>query len=81
MPPAGRPALSSKFEKYAGDLRQKKTITPDYLTHLKKSNHGEEAFITIRNHHLPIIERNLWEQTQAELARRARRPSLSVWHV
>lgn len=68
-------------EKYAGDLCQKKTITPDYLTHLKKSNHGEEAFITIRNHHLPIIERNLWEQTQAELARRARRPRLSVWHV
>ena len=31
-----------KNEKYVGDLIQKKTITPDYLTHAKKANHGEE---------------------------------------
>ena len=60
-------------EKYAGDLCQKKTITPDYLTHRKASNHGEEEFIFIKNHHPPIIDRELWERTQAELARRARR--------
>lgn len=29
-------------EKYVGDLVQKKTFTPDYLTHEKKCNHGEE---------------------------------------
>lgn len=67
-----------KNEKYVGDLRQKKTITPDYLTHLKKSNHGEEAFITITDHHIPIIERELWNRTQAELARRSRRRPLKA---
>lgn len=60
-------------EKYVGDLCQKKTITPDYLTHLKKSNHGEESFITITDHHAPIIDRELWNRTQEELARRSRR--------
>lgn len=59
-----------KNEKYVGDLVQKKTITPDYLTHAKKYNHGEEAFICIQNHHEPIINRDLWNLVQEELARR-----------
>lgn len=57
-------------EKYCGDLKQKKTYTPDYLTHQKKYNRGEEAFVWIRNHHEPIIERALWEEAQREIARR-----------
>ena len=56
-------------EKYAGDLVQKKTCTPDYLTHKKKCN--KEGRIYIHNHHEPIIDRSLWEKTQAELERRA----------
>lgn len=60
-------------EKYVGDLRQKKTITPDYLTHLKKSNAGEEEFIFIKNHHSPIIDRELWAETQKTLNQRSRR--------
>lgn len=48
-----------KNEKYCGDLKQKKTFTPDYLTHQKKYNHGEEEFVFIRNHHEPIIDREL----------------------
>ena len=59
-----------KNEKYAGDLVQKKTITPDYLTHAKKYNHGEEEMICIKNHHEPIIERELWNLVQEELAKR-----------
>lgn len=58
-------------EKYVGDLCQKKTITPDYLTHGKKYNHGEEEMVYIRDHHQPIIDRELWERTQAELERKA----------
>lgn len=57
-------------EKYCGDLKQKKTITPDYLTHQKKYNHGEEAFVFLKNHHEPIVDRALWEAAQRELARR-----------
>ena len=54
-------------EKYVGDLVQKKTYTPDFLTHEKKSNKGEVPRITIVNHHEPIISRDLWELTQQRL--------------
>ena len=57
-------------EKYVGDLVQKKTYTPDYLTHAKKYNHGEEPLVKIQDHHEPIIDRELWNIVQAELARR-----------
>ena len=57
-------------EKYVGDLCQKKTITPNYLTHQKKYNRGEEKMICLNNHHEPIIDRDLWERTQTELSRR-----------
>lgn len=59
-----------KNEKYCGDLCQKKTITPDYLTHQKKYNHGEEEMVYLRNHHEPIVSRELWEEAQREMARR-----------
>lgn len=58
-------------EKYAGDLCQKKTITPNFLTHAKKYNHGEEAMIYIKDHHEPIIGRDLWNRTQAQLQQRS----------
>ena len=54
-------------EKYCGDLIQKKTITPNYLTHESKRNKGEEEFIVIKNHHEPIISRELFERAQDEL--------------
>lgn len=57
-------------EKYCGDLRQKKTITPDYLTHRKQYNHGQEPFVFLQDHHEPIISRQLWLQAQRELDRR-----------
>lgn len=76
---AGNPKWSNshivkilKNEKYAGDLVQKKTITPDYLTHEKKYNHGEEKMVVIENHHEPIIGRELWNIVQAELNSRKR---------
>lgn len=62
-------------EKYVGDLCQKKTFTPDYLTHKKKYNYGEEEKIYIKEHHEGIIDRDLWDRTQAELERRS--PSAS----
>ncbi|MBM6896380.1 recombinase family protein [Pseudoflavonifractor capillosus] len=72
-----------KNEKYVGDLIQKKSYTPDYLTHQKKSNHGEEPLITLRNHHTPIISRALWTQVQQEIKRRGKRAqsSHSVHHT
>lgn len=58
-------------EKYVGDLCQQKTRTPDYLTHAKKYNHGEEEMIYLKDHHEPIIDRDLWDRTQEELKRRS----------
>ena len=49
-------------EKYCGDLVQKKNITPNYLDHKKKCTHGEEEFVIIRNHHEPIISREMFDK-------------------
>ncbi len=61
-----------KNEKYCGDLIQKKTYTPDYLTHQKKYNHGQEAMVILRDHHEPILDRATWEAAQQERMRRCR---------
>ncbi len=58
-------------EKYCGDLIQKKTYTPNYLNHEKKPNHGAEERVVLRNHHPPIVSRQLFEQAGQKLARRA----------
>lgn len=58
-------------EKYVGELIQKKTFTPNYLTHEKKSNRGEEEYVTLHKHHKSIIDRELFELAQRELARRS----------
>lgn len=62
-------------EKYCGDLVQKKTYTPDYLTHEKKSNHGQEDYIIVRNHHTPIIPRATFEAAGRILDTRAAAPA------
>ncbi len=58
-------------EKYCGDLIQKKTYTPDFLTHEKKYNRGEEEFVIIRNHHEPIISREMFEEANRILDERS----------
>ena len=70
-----------KNEKYVGDLVQKKTYTPDYLTHIKKYNHGAEPKVTLTGHHEPIIDRELWNAVQEELTRRNRHGTLSSGHA
>ena len=69
-----------KNEKYVGDLVQKKSITPDYLTHEKKRNKGEEELVVIENHHEPIIDRDLWNLVQCELKKRDRHGALGAGH-
>ena len=57
-----------KNEKYCGDLIQKKTYTPDYLTHEKKYNHGKEPLVELKDHHESIIDRETWQAVQRELS-------------
>jgi DNA invertase Pin-like site-specific DNA recombinase len=59
-----------KNPKYAGILKQKKTITTNYLSHKRKINRGEEAYITIENNHVPIISKEIFDRTQKEIVRR-----------
>jgi DNA invertase Pin-like site-specific DNA recombinase len=58
-------------EKYCGDLVQKKTFTPDYLSHDKKYNHGEEEFVILKNHHEPIISREVFQKANEILDSRS----------
>lgn len=58
-------------EKYCGDLIQKKTYTPDYLTHEKRYNYGEEEYVIVTNHHVPIVTREMFNQVQVILDSRA----------
>ena len=51
-------------EKYCGDLVQKKTYTPDFLSHEKKYNRGQEEFVIIKDHHEPIISRELFDKAK-----------------
>ncbi|MDE6588957.1 MAG: recombinase family protein, partial [Oscillospiraceae bacterium] len=69
-----------KNEKYVGDLVQKKTITPDYLSHTKKYNHGEEELVVIHDHHEPIIDRELWDIVQDEMKKRNRKGDYDGGH-
>ena len=59
-----------KNEKYCGDLVQQKTYTPDYLTHAKKRNKGEMDFVVLKDHHEPIISREMFDAVQEEIKRR-----------
>ena len=54
-------------EKYCGDLVQKKTYTPDFLSHEKKYNRGQEEFVIIKDHHEPIISRELFDKANSIL--------------
>lgn len=60
-----------KNEKYVGDLCQKKSCTPNYLTHKKISNPDKTSMIYLHDHHEAIVDRDLWNQTQKQLKLRS----------
>lgn len=51
-------------EKYVGDLTMQKTITVDMLAHKVVKNEGIAKQFHIKDHHVPIIERNVWDEVQ-----------------
>lgn len=69
-----------KNEKYVGDLVQKKTFTPNFLTHEKKTNMGQEPIISISDHHEGLIPRDLWDQAQSVLYKRSRKRGEGTSH-
>lgn len=54
-------------EKYVGDLRTNKTYTVNSLTHQKKANKGEANSYYFTNHHVPIVDREVWLSVQKKL--------------
>ena len=58
-------------EKYVGDLLQKKFVTPDFLTHKKVLNKGQEEQVLLRDHHEAVIDRTTWDAVQWELTLRS----------
>ena len=58
-------------EKYCGDLVQKKTYTPDFLSHEKKYNQGQEEFVILKDHHEPIISREMFDEANRILDERS----------
>lgn len=69
-----------KNEKYVGDLVQKKTYTPDYLSHEKHANRGQVPMIRMENHHEPIISREIWDLAQDRMRRSNKHGEGAVGH-
>lgn len=57
-------------EKYAGDALLQKSYTTNYLTGETKMNEGEIPQYYVKNNHDPIIDREIFDLVQAEVARR-----------
>lgn len=60
-----------KNEKYAGDVILQKTYTLDCISHKAVKNNGERPKYLVSDAHTPIIDRDTFNLTQQELARRA----------
>ena len=58
-------------EKYAGDTLLQKYYTEDFLTHKIVKNTGQLPQYYVRNHHEPIVPREIFRQVQEEMKRRA----------
>lgn len=60
-----------KNEKYMGDVLLQKTFVTDFLTKKTKKNEGELQQYYIENDHPGIVSKEIFEQVQIELKRRA----------
>lgn len=58
-------------EKYMGDALINKTYTVDFLSKKVKANNGERPKYYVENNHPAIIDRNIFNRIQEELARRS----------
>lgn len=58
-------------EKYVGDALLQKTYTVDCISHKKAKNNGERAKYLVTDAHEAIIDRDMYNLVQQELARRS----------
>ena len=57
-------------EKYVGDLLGQKNYTVSPITHKKVRNYGEKEQYYAKDHHDPIISRDVWNKAQEILEKR-----------
>lgn len=61
-----------KNEKYKGNLLLGKTFTLDPISKRRLSNFGEEEQYYIRDHHEPIVSREIWDEAEGIRNKRAK---------
>jgi DNA invertase Pin-like site-specific DNA recombinase len=59
-------------EKYKGDILLGKTFTTDPISKRRLANFGEENQYYIRDHHEPIVSREVWDEAERIRLKRAR---------
>lgn len=57
-------------EKYTGNMLLQKYFIKDHISHKKCRNKGELPMYYVENSHEPIIDKEIFNQVQAEIARR-----------
>lgn len=57
-------------EKYTGNMLLQKYFIKDHISHKKCRNRGELPMYYVENSHEPIIDREIFDTVQAEIARR-----------
>lgn len=57
-------------EKYTGNMMLQKYFIKDHISHKKCRNRGELPMYYVEHSHEPIIEREIFERVQTEIARR-----------
>lgn len=60
-----------KNEKYRGDIKLQKTYRDNHINKRKKRNQGEMDSFYIEDNHPPIVTKEVWEQVQLEMKKRA----------
>lgn len=61
------------LERYAGDLLLQKSFIANFLTHKSQKNDGELPMFYVKDHHEPIISRDLFLRVQEVVAERGKR--------
>lgn len=67
-----------KNEKYMGDALLQKTFVTDCISKKVKKNNGELPMYYVKDHHAPIVSRELFARVQAELTRRSSKRKVST---
>lgn len=67
-----------KNEKYKGDILLGKTFTTDPISKRRLANFGEENQYYIRDHHEPIVSREIWDEAEKIRKKRAKNKAVET---